>query len=420
MSKTGWKEKDDRTIAEIRDYLERQKLDAFIPWKVTHLVYLTNYCDMLHMNILWEQRSAVLVIPRADEAFIAGEHTAVAGSPELGVAPWWLAERYDGGRPGREALHRTVELLKQKGLDKGKIGIEIKWMPIAVYDYFRSALPNVTFVSADLLIPQIRFIKTKREQGLLKKAAEIGIRAMEAYMHAIRAGATPVEAQRMRAQRALDYGGEWVGGVSRIAWTGGTGETPAWWDGEARQQALSSATRNWRRLPDEAPFLVTHLETTFQYYFSDLAWHEFYGAEPDEHQGLAWGDKRVSFGEARRDFDILRRVQSEGLHQIRPGMDQWQAQEAIDAYLASDSEASAHVTHYYIHGVGLEIHEEPVLTGYVPEPTPLDGPIYFQPGAVVSSEWFTHLWTVEEPFVMTEQGWEPLIELRGLIDPAAI
>ncbi len=28
---TGWKEKDDRTIAEMCEYMERERLDAFIP-----------------------------------------------------------------------------------------------------------------------------------------------------------------------------------------------------------------------------------------------------------------------------------------------------------------------------------------------------------------------------------------------------
>ena len=414
MPSTGWKEKDDRTIAELRSGMERQKLDAFIPWKGAHLAYLTNYYDMVHMSIPWEEMIAVLVIPLTAEAFIVGEHQSWAGAPEFGVAPWWLAERHSAKRPGRNALARTVELLKEKGLAKGRIGIEAKWMPIAAYDHLRSALPNVEFVAADRLVPQVRFIKTRREQHLLKQAAQIGLRAMEAYMEALRSGASRSEAQRVRAQRALDHGGEWVGGAYGLAWTGGTDETPAWWDPEARTRFLSSPSRSWKSLPHDSRFCVTHFEARFQYYFADLAWHEFYGPEPAESDRVGWGEEQVPFGEARRDFDILRRVQTEALNQIRPGMSHRQAKETIDAYLAGNAEAKEHVTNYYVHGIGLEVHEEPVLTGYVPSPVPLDGPIYFHPGAVVSSEWFTRLWTVEEPFVMTETGWQPLVGLKGL------
>ena len=414
MPSTGWKEKDDRTIAELRAGMERQKLDAFIPWKGAHLAYLTNYYDMVHMSIPWDEMIAVLVIPLAAEAFIVGEHQSWAGAPEFGVAPWWLAERHSAMRPGRNALERTVELLREKGLAGSRIGIEPKWMPLAAYDYLRSALPNVEFVAADLLVPQVRFIKTRREQHLLREAAQIGLRAMEAYMQALGAGATRPEAQRIRAQRALDDGGEWVGGAYGLAWTGGTDETPAWWDTEARERFLSSTSRNWQGMPHDSRFCVTHFEARFQYYFADMAWHECHGPEPAEIERVEWGGRQVPFGEARRDFDILRRVQTEALNCIQPGMSHPKAKEAIDAYLASDAEAREHVTNYYVHGIGLEVHEEPILTGCVPSPVPLEGPIHFQPGAVVSSEWFTRLWTVEEPFAMTETGWQPLVELRGI------
>ena len=417
MASTGWQEKDDRTIVEIRQYLDREKLDAFIPWKIPHVAYLTNYYDMLHLSIPWEEILGLLVIPRVDDAFIVGDDRLVAGAVELGVAPWWLTERHRTKWPGRNAMQRATELLKEKGFERGRIGIEQKWMPVAVYDYFCSELPHAEFVASDLLVPQVRFIKTEREQRLLQKAAEIGLQAMEAYMQALRSGASRKEAERVRAQCAITHGGEWVGGPYRQAWTGGTDETPDWWDPEPREQFLSWTGRNWQGLPYDSPFFVTHLETRFQYYFSDLAWHEFIDPKPDESRPVVWGEKQVSFAEARRDFELLRRVQTEALHLIRPGMSHPEAKKVVDDYLAADPETREHYS-YFIHGVGLEVHEEPVLTASVPTPIPLDGPIYFQPGAVVSSEWFSRLWTVEEPFVMTKDGWHPLVELRGLTDPS--
>ncbi len=55
MKTTGWQEKDDRTIREMREYMVRERLDAFIPWKTAHIAYLTNYYDIVHMNIFWEE-----------------------------------------------------------------------------------------------------------------------------------------------------------------------------------------------------------------------------------------------------------------------------------------------------------------------------------------------------------------------------
>jgi len=419
LETTGWRQKDDRTIAEMRGYMEREKLDVFLPSKPAHIAYLMDYWDVLHTAILWEEMTAMLAVPASGEAFVVGERGHLTGPEGADVHPWWVGELIDGDRPGGRQIERMVQALRDKGLAGGRIGIERKWMPLAVYEQLRSGLPDAEFVSADLLVPQMGFIKTPREQGLMRKAAEVGIRAMEAYMGALRGGASRREAEIARAQRALECGGEWEGGPYRPAWTGGIDHTPAWWDVAARERFLSARSRNWLELPDESPFLVTHFEARFQFYYCDMAWHELYGPEPDDEAVFSWGPRQATWAEARHDFEVLRRMQTEALNQVRPGMDHVSAKKALDDYLASDKELSAHFEDYYIHGVGLEIHEEPVLCGHVPVPTPLDGPIYFQPGAVVSSEWFSPLWTVEEPFVLTESGWAPLVELKGLCDPFA-
>jgi Xaa-Pro aminopeptidase len=417
---TGWQEKDTRNIREIRAYLERQKLDAFIPWKPAHVAYLTNHYDDLHLNILWEQVLGLLVIPLASDPFAVGNHYIHLGYADDGVAPYWAGERTGRRWPGQRAMRDAVEMMEKRGFGQGRIGLELKWMPYAAVEYLRSLLPEADFVSADRLIPQLRLIKTQREQALMAKACEVGLRAMEAYMQALRLGATRREAELLRAQKALEHGGEWAGGPYQMQWTGGTATTPAWWDDAARRQYQRSlGYRNWLQLPDEAPFFVSHFEARFQYYWADMAWHEFYGPEPDPDERLDLRVAQPTYREAKEDFDVLRRVATECPQVIRPAMDQWQAKEAVDAYLAADDEARRHITGYFVHGIGLEIHEEPVLCSGQ-ESIPLDGPIYFQPGAVVASEWFTKLWTVEEPFVMTASGaWEPLCELKGICDPAA-
>ncbi|MBI2441420.1 MAG: aminopeptidase P family protein [Lentisphaerae bacterium] len=434
MKNTGWREKDDRTIREIRAYLEREKLDAFIPSKETHICYLTNYYDSIHMALLWEEMTAFLVIPKESEAFIVGAHENYAGYEEFGVAPWWLTTRYGGYdyADGEQTRQGVVDLIKKRGLSHGRIGIELKWMPAAVYAFLRAALPDVTFVSADLLVPQIRLVKTTRELSLLKKAAELGQRAMETYMQAIRLGATRREAEVVRAQKALDYGGEWIGGASRVSWTGGIDDTPAWWDAPARRRFDAAATtKNYLGLPDNAPFLITHYESRFQYFWGDQAWHEFYGPEPADDDLLDFAGKQVRYAEARRNFEIMRRVQREAINAVRPGLDHYQARAAIDRYLRDNPEGAEaagidpanpsgtkHAGMYFVHAIGLDIHEEPVIASRAPRPVPLDGPIYIQPGTVLQSEWLGPLWTLEEPFVLTEKGcWEPLVDLPGLIAP---
>lgn len=403
----------DRNLAKIKDYLKARGLAAFMPVKPVHVAYLTHYFDELHIGILWEEMNAFMVaMPQG--AFIVGAHEHWAGPPDTGVAPAWLKERIPGGTDGYETLKILTDQLKSRGLGKGRIGIETKWLPFEMHRALREYLPDAEFVPANDLVPQMRLVKSDRELQMLKKAAEAGLTSMDAYMQAIRRGAGEKEALLIRAKAALDCGAEWLDGAYRGAWTGGPDHTPDWWSPEVQERFKRCPDRYWHGIVDSPDFCVTHFETVYQGYFADLAWHEFI-REPRPGALLDFGDgAKVSVEEAREDFDILRRMQTDALSAIRPGMSHFEALEQVRNRVASDAEFAAHCTGYFIHGVGLEIHEEPVFTSVTAKPIPQNERIVYEIGAVVSSEWFSKYWTVEEPFVLTATGWQPLVHRRGL------
>ena len=155
---------------------------------------------------------------------------------------------------------------------------------------------------------QLRLKKTKREQLLIKKAGDIGLRCMEAYMEAIRNGKNRYEAEKIRAKTTIDYGGEFVGGATRLNWTGGIDYHPLWLDNKIRKHFKSkdiNKYRNWVNLPDDFPFFVSHFESKFQSYWGDIAWHESYFDEPEDKDILDFGNKKIKYLEAKHDFGDL-------------------------------------------------------------------------------------------------------------------
>lgn len=419
---TGWREKDERSLTEVRRLLSAARLDALLPWKTAHLAYLTNFLDGVHAAVPYEEMATFLLLPLEKDAFISGSHEHVAGRPQFGTAPGWLKPENRSGEwwGFDQNIAVFADQMKARGLSRAKVGYEKKWLPILVFEKLRAALPDVEWIPADTIVPQVRLSKTPREQALMRHAVQGGFTAMEAYSAALRAGATRAEAELVRAKSALDAGVEWVGGATRMSWTGGTFETLPWWDAAARQQFLATPLgRNWQQLPDDVPICVTHFETRHHYYFSDIAWHETLGPEPAPNDQIAFAADSVpgrhSWREMVRDYDVIRQVQRDAINQIRIGMNQAQARAAVEAYLARTPEYAEHGRGYFIHSLGLEVHEEPILAAANPEAMPVDGPIIFEPGAVCSSEWFSRFWTVEDPFVLRADGrWEPLTELRGL------
>ena len=419
---TGWREKDEYTLPEMRRLMSAAKIDAMLPWKSAHVAYLTNFWDAVHTPISYEEMATFLLVPLDRDPFIAGSHEHIAGRPQFGTAPGWLKnENRSGDWWGFDQnVAVFADQVKQRGLAHARIGYEKKWLPMPVFEKLKAALPDVTWVIADLIVPQVRLAKTPREQELMKHAVRGGYEAMEAYSLALRGGATRAEAELVRAKRALDSGCEWVGGATRMSWTGGTFETLPWWDAAAQQQFLREPIgRNWQQLPDEVPICVTHFETRYHYYFSDIAWHETLSPEPSPGDAIDWAadGQRGKFlwRDLCRDYEVIRAVQQEAINTIRIGMNQTEARAAVEAYLARNADYQHHGRGYFIHSLGLEVHEEPVLAAANPEAMPVDGPIIFVPGTVCSSEWFSRHWTVEDPYVLRADGkWGPLVPLRGL------
>jgi Xaa-Pro aminopeptidase len=436
MKTTGWQEKDDYTISELRTLLAAEKIDLFIPWKSPHLAYLLNYYDKLHGTIFWDEMISVLCIPADSGAFIAGAIHHWTGIEEDRLSPWWLEERYPCWGNAYQVFDETARVISEKGLANKRIGIEKRFMPLKAYEYLRKVLPEAEFVEADYIVPQIRLAKTPREQSIMKYACDAGLRANEAYMRALRKGRSIQEAILERAKTALDYGVEYAGGAAGISWTGGTDITPAWWDPEIRRAYEKNPRgKTWNEIPFFNEVQVSHGETVYQHYFSDFAWHEFIHGEPGDDALFTLGPeggsidgsdskdgvkREVSYRELKEDFRIIREVQHNAIQGIKPGMNQFEAHQSVMDYFKEHPEHRARITYCFLHSLGLEVHEEPMIAcrslehpNFIPEKEPIS----YKVGMVMSSEWFTSYWTVEEPYLLTETGWIPLVERRGICLP---
>jgi Xaa-Pro aminopeptidase len=64
-----------------------------------------------------------------------------------------------------------VEVLAEKGLSRGRVGIEVKHLPIVHYRELVQRLPGATLVPADAILGRARAIKTPAEIERLQKAA---------------------------------------------------------------------------------------------------------------------------------------------------------------------------------------------------------------------------------------------------------
>ncbi len=152
-------------------------------------------------------KTPALLIPSGDAAY-------------AGLDDVWLKEVYiygrarkpnvpDPARLGREEK-RTLEiaesapkgptaevalanLLKEKGMDRGRIGIDHFGVPLTIYQKIESYLPDAKLLPASWFFRYVRMIKTPAEIERLRQAAELNERAINAMMRAARPGVTERE-----------------------------------------------------------------------------------------------------------------------------------------------------------------------------------------------------------------------------------
>lgn len=190
------------------EFLTRYNLDALIATSPANITYFTDY--FCWMDSLFKQ---YMMVPGASSDI--NHQFAVFprfGAPALIVSPLmavnaidsWVTElHYFGGTgldfslfkpeamerfsveqhalvellqqptPDDTAVDALISLLKSRGLDDGRIGIELDGLPRSIKLKLLDALPNTNFLDASNLIRLIRAVKSPAEIARLSRAAEI-------------------------------------------------------------------------------------------------------------------------------------------------------------------------------------------------------------------------------------------------------
>lgn len=99
-----------------------------------------------------------------------------------------------GSRP--ETFDRSVcfgllgDLLKERGLDRERIGVDLEFMPAADFEALRRALPQVTWLDGSLAFRRLRMVKTPREIQRLRRATKAAEAGLVRMASAVKPGTT--------------------------------------------------------------------------------------------------------------------------------------------------------------------------------------------------------------------------------------
>jgi len=129
-----------------------------------------------------------------------------------------------------DALDRLSDLLNERGLQRARIGIELKFAPVADFAAFQSRLPEVRWVDASTLVERMRAVKTPDEIAKLRAGAELSEASMDYMLRHARAGmrrAEVIEVFREGTRQAAA-----ARGVTLVATADNISVGPSPWGGD--------------------------------------------------------------------------------------------------------------------------------------------------------------------------------------------
>lgn len=178
-------------LATARHLMEENELDCLIVMSPAGTCHVAGARISVSENVL--HRFTFTVLPREDSPCL------IVSEPEL-----WLAEEqtwiqdirtYDGIlSPWRDKdapevvptegardtpLEALVEVIAEKDLTSGRLGIEEAWLPHLYFNRLSRMLPSARLVGADRILKRLHWIKTEEEVDLLTHANVASAKALE-------------------------------------------------------------------------------------------------------------------------------------------------------------------------------------------------------------------------------------------------
>ncbi len=279
-----------------------------------------------------------------------------------------------------------LRLLRERGLQDGRLGIELEELPATHLQALRAGLPQAQLLDCSNLLRYIRAVKTADEIDRLRRAAQISERAAMQSLAGATPGASLADLTRVyRAHLAREAGADLDHFAMGI-------------DG------VGIATETAHRLSDGAVMYVDF----------GCRWRSCYS---DSGLTLALGPLDAGL---QRRYDALRQCIDAGATLLRPGRRASQAHGAMQRVIdGSDIRVAAP----HGHGLGLEVRDYPVIVADsdlplrddcidIPADLPLEANmvVNLEASSFLAGEASLH---IEETFLITAGGPQPLSPRRS-------
>jgi ectoine hydrolase len=362
---------EHEVLAKLRAAMKAAGYDALVALSIDNVTYTAGFLVPSHASNRFRRTITVL----------AGERFAcqIVVNVEENLAK--ASSRFRDIRAYNQFTQNPADLLADALIEadtaRGRIAIELDYMPAMDYLRLRERMPDASFEGCKDLYFNTRMIKTSEELAKLRKVGEVTDRVIGEVLREIRPGMTEKAVGRSIVDKMMQAGCE------GLKYQVGSGE---------RSGIVNCAPTD--RAIGKGDVIRVEILGDMSYYRSNVTRTAVVG-EPTAEQKRIWS---VMIG-AREHCKTM----------LRPGT---RVADLYRAYVQRCRDGGIEPTLKFLgHGIGQTIHEEPYITDtrdivFQPNITFTMEPLYMIPGRMG--------FHVEDMYVITPEGFAPL---TGAITP---
>jgi len=178
---------DQEIIARLQERVSAEGWDAVVASSPENVTYVSGFVVPSQSLMRW-RHAACIVTADGRVTMVAIDMEATTVKAHAGISDLRIYREFSD-----DPMDKLAEALSDLGIDRGRVGLEMEFLPAKDFATLQRRLPHVTWTAADGLFNKSRQIKTAGEIALLRSLSKLTDHAIGAALRSAKAGMTEME-----------------------------------------------------------------------------------------------------------------------------------------------------------------------------------------------------------------------------------
>lgn len=178
---------DQEIIARLRKRVAEENLDAIIAISPENVTYVSGFVVPSQSLMRW-RHAACIVTADGRIVMVAIDMEATTVKAHAGIDDLRVYREF-----ADDPMETLAEAIRDLGLEKSRIGIELEFLPAKDFATLHRLLPSLEWVAADSVFNKARQIKTPSELKLLRSLSQLTDRAIGDALRSAKVGMSELE-----------------------------------------------------------------------------------------------------------------------------------------------------------------------------------------------------------------------------------